>query len=110
MTHDLIEFGRAHSGFLQLLKRAARFDSLMLADVADQKHVVVGTKPRKELADLVGAGEARFIDKVQVLSLWWVWICSAGKKSLQGSSLNSCLIQLARSAGGRGKTLDPIAL
>ena len=110
LANDLIESGCAHSGLLQLLERAARFDPLMLADVADQKHVVAGTKPRKELADLVRAGKARFIDKVQVLSLWYVWICSPGEKALQGSSLDSCLIQLARGAGGRGKTLDLIAM
>ena len=69
LANDLIEFGRAHSGFLQLLEGAARFDALMLADIADQKHAVIGTKPRKELAHLVGAGEARFIDKVEVLLL-----------------------------------------
>ena len=82
----------------------------MLADVADQKHAVIGTKPRKELPDLVGAGKARFVDKVQVLSVWYVWICSPGEEALQGSSLDSCLIQLARGAGGWGKTLDLIAL
>ena len=70
LANDLIELGRAHSGFLQLLEGAARFDALMLADIADQKHAVMGTKPRKELADLVGAGKARFIDKVEVLLLW----------------------------------------
>ena len=69
LTHDFIELGRAHPGFLQLLERAARFDSLMLADVADEKHVVIGTKPHKELADLVRAGKARFIDKVQLFLL-----------------------------------------
>ena len=58
LANDLIELGRAHSGFLQLLERAARFDALMLADVADQKHAVLGAEPRKEHADLVGAGEA----------------------------------------------------
>src|ERR1019366_3858338 len=56
LANDLIELGRVHSGFLQLLEGAARFDALMLADVADQKHAVIGTKPRKELADLVCAG------------------------------------------------------
>ena len=30
-----------HSGFLQLLERASRFDALMLADIADQKHTVI---------------------------------------------------------------------
>ena len=69
LANDLIESGRTHSGFLQLLEGAARFDALMLADIADQKHTVIGTKPRKELAHLVGAGKARFIDKVEVLLL-----------------------------------------
>jgi len=56
LANDLIESGCAHSGLLQLLERAARFDSLMLARIADQKHAVtiIGTKPRKELAHLVG--------------------------------------------------------
>ena len=67
MAHDLIESGRTHSGFLQLLEGAARFDALMLAGIADQKHTVIGTKPGKKLAHLIGAGEARFIDKVEVL-------------------------------------------
>ena len=60
LAHDLIESGRAHSGFLQLLERAARFDALMLADIANQKHAVItiGSKTRKELAHLIRAGKA----------------------------------------------------
>jgi hypothetical protein len=50
-----------------LLEGAARLDALMLADIADQKHAVMGAKPRKKLAHLVRAGEARLIDKVDVL-------------------------------------------
>ena len=69
LANDLIERGCAHSGFLQLLERAARFDALMLAGIADQKQAVIGTKPRKELAHLVRAGKARFIHKVEVLLL-----------------------------------------
>jgi hypothetical protein len=69
LAHDLIESGRTHSGFLQLLEGAARFDALMLASIADQKHTVMGTKPGKKLAHLIGAGEARFINKVEVLLL-----------------------------------------
>ena len=66
LANDLIEFGCAHSGFLQLLEGAARLDALMLADIADQKHAVIGTKPGKKLAHLIGAGKARFIDKVEM--------------------------------------------
>ena len=89
-----------------MLEGAARFDALMLADIADQKHAVMGTKPRKELAHLVGAGKARFIDKVEVLSLWYVWICGAGKEALQGSGFEFRLIQLraAREVGAKPST------
>jgi hypothetical protein len=83
---------------------------LILSGIADQKHAVMGTKPRKKLAHLVRPGEARFIDKIEVLSLCYVWICSAREEALQGSGFNCCLIQLSRGAGGRGKALDLIAL
>ena len=69
MAHDRIESGCTHSGFLQLFEGAARFDTLMLAGIANRKHAVIGTKPRKKLAHLIGAGKARFIDKVEVLLL-----------------------------------------
>src|ERR1700693_1296463 len=67
LANNLIEFGSAHSGFLQLLEGAARFDPLMLASVTDQQHAVLGTKPCEELAHLVRAGKTRFIHKVEVL-------------------------------------------
>jgi len=110
LTHDLIEPGSVHPGFLQLLKRAPRFDALMLADIADQKHAVIGAEPCKKLAHLVRAGKARFIDYVEVLLRLLVGICSAGEEPLQGSGFDARLIQLARGAGGRGKALNLIAL
>ena len=111
LADDLIELGRAHSGFLQLLEGTARFDALMLADIADQKHAVI----RDQAAQGTRASG-------------WCWLGSihrqdrnafapaasgfggAGKEALQGSGLDACLIQLARGAGGRGETLDLIAL
>src|ERR1700675_3093406 len=81
----------------------------MLADIPYKNDAVVGSKPRKELTRLVGAGKARLIDKVEVLSPSYVWICGAGQEALQGSGFNSCLIQLSRGAGGRGKALNLIA-
>ena len=71
----------------------------------------MGTKPRKELAHLVGAGKARFINKEKSLLFWIVFpILSAGEEALQGSGLDAGLIELARGAGGRRKTLDLITL
>src|ERR1700679_2157153 len=81
----------------------------MLADIPYKNHAVVGSKPRKELAHLVGAGKARFIDKVQVLLLSCVGICVAGEEALQGSGFDAGLIQLARGAGGRREALNLIA-
>jgi hypothetical protein len=60
-----------------LLEGAARLDALMLADITDQKHTAMGVKTRQKLAHLVRAGEARFIDKVEVLLLCYAWICGA---------------------------------
>ena len=45
LPNNLIKPGDSHSGFLELLERPARFDALMLADIADQKHpiIIIGT-------------------------------------------------------------------
>src|SRR5271169_2731879 len=110
LTHNLIELGGPHPGFLELLERSACFHALMLADIADQKHVIVGTNSPKKLAHLVGAGKARFIDKVEVLSLCYVGIYGAGEEALQGSGLDACFIQLSRGTGGWGEALDVVAL
>ena len=48
LAHDLIESGGTHSGFLQLLERAARFDALMLTDIADQKHAILSDQAAQE--------------------------------------------------------------
>ena len=110
LPNDVVQRRRTHSGLLQLLEGSARFHALMLADIADQKHAVIGVNSGKELSHLLGAGKARFIDEVEVLSLCGVWICSAGEEALQGSGFNSCLIQLTGGAGGRGEALDLITL
>ena len=57
LADDLIELGGVHSRFLQLLERTARFDALVLADIADQKDSIIGTNPRKEVAHVVSAGK-----------------------------------------------------
>src|SRR6201995_2532917 len=66
LADDLVKFGSTHSSFLQLLKRSARFDALMLARIANQQDPVLRTEAREKLAHLVGAGKARFVDKVEV--------------------------------------------
>src|ERR1039458_9545090 len=103
LAHDLIESGGTHSGFLQLLEGAARFDALMLADIADQKHSILSADSFQELAHLIGARKARFIDKVKVLLLSEFGIRGADEEALQGSGFYACVIELARGAGGRRK-------
>ena len=97
LADDLVELGRAHSGLLQLLERAARFDALMLAGVADQEYAVVGAEARKELAHLVGAGKARFIDKVEVPLVREL----PGWASGQGTLAGFLTRRQPRQAGGR---------
>ena len=107
LANDLIESGGAHSGFLQLLEGAARFDALMLADIADQKHAVIGTKPRKELAHLVGAGKARFIDKVEVLLLCVGLDLQCGRGSLAGFRLQFLPHSVGARRGRSGRNPQP---
>jgi hypothetical protein len=42
---------------LELLKGAASLDGLMLAYVADQKHLIFGFKAGKKFVYVLGAGE-----------------------------------------------------
>src|ERR1700722_20755419 len=44
LPNDVVQLRSPHSGFLKLLKGAARFDALMLTNIADQQHAVLGTK------------------------------------------------------------------
>ena len=111
LANDLVELGRAHSGFLQLLERAARFDALMLASVADQKHAVIGAEPRKELAHLVRAGKAGFVNHEKSFPLGIVIsVLPTREKTLQCSGVDTGLLQLFRGARGRGEAFDLIAL
>ena len=45
LPHDLFEPHRAHSRFLKLRERTARFDGLMLARVAYQQNAVIRMEP-----------------------------------------------------------------
>jgi hypothetical protein len=66
-----------------LLEGPARFNALMLARVTDQKHTILGTKARKKLPHLVGAGNAGFVNKEESLLLWiMLAISSACEKTL----------------------------
>jgi hypothetical protein len=110
LADDLVKVGRTHSSFLQLLKRSAGVHALMLARITDQQNTVPRSEAGEKLAHLVGAGKARFVDKVEVLLIRRHRGGQSGEKSLQRSSLNPGLTQLACGARGWSKTLDLISL
>jgi hypothetical protein len=79
--------------------------------VADQEHAVVGAEPRKELAHLVGAGKARFIDKVEVPSAPVVaGLGERARNPCRVPDSTPASFKLAGGAGGRGEALDRVAL
>ena len=111
LPHDFIELGSAHPSLLQLLEWTARFDALMLPGVADEEHPIAGTEPSKEFTHLVGAGEARFIDKVEMPPVGdGIGLGRARKKALQSSRLDPGLAKLARCPRSGGEALHFIAL
>jgi len=82
---------------LQLLEWASRLDALMLADIADQQYPIIGTKAGQKLPYLIGAGEARFIDEVEMfLRRGRGMIRCACEEALECLGLNSGLSKLAR--------------
>ena len=83
----------------------------MLAGVADQEHAIVGAEPSKELAHLVGAGEARFIDKVEMSPVGAArCLGGARKKPCRVPASNSGLAELASRSGGGREALHLVAL
>src|ERR1700730_5827188 len=65
LAHDLIQLGRLHAMFLQLLEGPSGLYSLMLASVSDQHNAVFGIESTQEFSHLPGARERSFIDQVQ---------------------------------------------
>ena len=83
----------------------------MLASVSNQKHAVIGAEPRKELAHLVRAGKAGFVNHEKSFPLGIVIsVLPTREKTLQCSGADTGLLQLFRGARGRGEAFDLIAL
>src|SRR6185312_15578203 len=94
---------------LKLLKRASRFDCLMLAHVADQEHFVCyGIEAGKEFVEILCAGERAFIEHKKTLHRCRLFL-SPADKLLEGFGLNSTLLELLRGACGGRKTAYLIA-
>ena len=62
----MVEADGLEARFLQLLIGSARFDGLVLADIADEKHAVVGREAMQKLVHLRRAGETGFVEDVEV--------------------------------------------
>jgi len=82
-----------------------------LADISDQRYPVIGAKPCQEFPHLVGAGKARFIHEIEVLSLprRIGWDC-AGKETLQSARFNAGLPKVPRGTRSRREALNFVAL
>src|SRR5579864_7924395 len=67
LAHDRVEMGGSHPGLVQLLKGTAGVHALMLTDIADEQEPVVGPEAMEERVELGRAGEARFVQDVEML-------------------------------------------
>ena len=111
LADNLIQLGGPHSGLLQLLEWPPGFDALVLARVADQEHAVVGAEPRKEVANLVGAGETRLIEEVEVLLCRGARRCaSRARKPCKVPASIAGFIELSGGAGCGRKALNFVSL
>jgi hypothetical protein len=106
LADNLIKFGRAHSGFLQLFERSASLNALMLPRVADQQHTVMSSETGEKIAHLIGACEARFVHEIEMSLLCERRSSRPSEESLQGSGIYARLAKLARGAGSWGEALD----
>src|SRR5579875_1985095 len=111
LAHDFIQFRGPHSCLLQLLEGASRFHSLMLPDVADQEHTVIGFEAGKKLTHLASAGKTGFIDKVKSRPVRRDLIRGpCRKKALQCPRLNARFAELPRGPRRGRETLHFVAL
>jgi hypothetical protein len=113
LPEDLIELRGAHSSLLQLLEGLSGVDTLVLARVANEQHLVVRPDATQKFPHLFGAGEARFIDHVQMPPrgvLRNLLLAAAGEETLQRLCGDACLAELLRSARSRGEALDRVAV
>ena len=79
----------------------------MLAGVPDQQYTVTRLKLGEEVAHLFGAGQAGFINHIQMPL--GSRLADTREEPLQGVGKNSGISELVRGARGRGKTFDDIA-
>src|SRR5437764_405041 len=66
LTDDLVEMRGAHPGVLELLERTPGIDGLMLASVAHEQRAIPGIHFLEQLAGLLSADKAGFIDDVKM--------------------------------------------
>src|SRR4029079_5676849 len=81
----------------------------MLPDVSNEKHLVLGTDPAKEVPHLLGRCKRGFIDHVKMLHCR-VGVSATGKEALQGFGMDTRVAELPGGARGRGEALDQVAI
>ena len=112
LPHDAVQLARSHAGVLHLFKGLAGVDALVLAGVPDHQDAVLRSDFVEEVAHLPGAGQARLIQQIEMLTggiSCRAIAATAGKEALQGSGADPCLAQLIRSFGRGSKAFDCVA-
>ena len=80
LSDDLSQCRSGHAVLLELLKRAACFDGLMLAHVADKKHLIFGFEAGKKFVYVLECWRGSFHPKRK--GGWWWRAPFAGAKTI----------------------------
>src|SRR5271169_3965447 len=107
LANDFVEVCGSHSGLLQLVVRPSGLDGFMLTHVTYEQHAVFGAESLQEVIDLSGAGQARFIQHVEML-FSGIGLQSSGEVVLQRVGLNSGFCQLVRSPRSGRQAFDTV--
>jgi hypothetical protein len=109
LSDDFVEMGRVKARFLELLERAAGFDTLMLAAVTHKEDPVSFLQPMQKLIHLPAARQTRLIDNVETFltTLASIGLC---QMMLKRARSDTCIFELLCRARCRRQTLYVVAL
>src|SRR5271165_4818717 len=96
LAHDLVQMCSPHSGLLQLVVGPSGPDGFMLSHVTHEQNAILLAESVQEVVNLPGAGEARFIEHVEMFFLGF-GLRSTRKVVLQRTRWNSGLSKFVRS-------------
>src|SRR6185437_977350 len=112
LTHNLVELCRPHARSLQLLEGLSGIDALMLACVANHKHLILWSNLIQEIAHLLRRCQRGFIDHIKMLACGIAGglQAAARNEALQSIRLNTSITELLRRPRSRCKTFHGVAV